>query len=252
MKRLVSRSILSAAAALVLVAAPLTALGDDAKESKDKKSTEKAAEKAEVSDEQERAVMAAHVLEAARTAEDASIPNSLIENAWGIAVIPHVVKGAFGVGGHWGKGLVARRLEDGSWSAPAYVQMGGASYGFQIGVEATDLVLVFTDKAGLEALLDDKLKLGGNASIAAGPVGRRAEAGTNVTLDSAIYSYSRSKGLFAGVSLDGAIVDLDEDANHKVYGKDATAKTILSGKTGATADTAPLQKALSKHAMKTS
>ena len=210
----------------------------------------KAAEAEKMSDEAERAVKAAAVLEAAAQSEDAEIPRALLEKAWGVAVIPHVVKGAFGIGGRWGKGLVSERMEDGSWSAPAYVSIGGASYGFQIGVEATDLVLVFTDRAGLEALLDDGLKLGADAGVTAGPIGRKGEIGTNLTLDSAIYSYSRSKGLFAGVSLDGAVVTVDDDANRNVYGKDVSHEALLSGKVGKAAATAPFVKALQSHVPK--
>lgn len=144
------------------------------------------------------------------------------------------MKGAVLVGGKFGKGLVAERRDDGTWSAPSYVDLGGASYGFQIGVEATDLVLVFTEKDGLKALLKDKVKLGGNASIAAGPLGREASAGTNVTLDSAIYSYSRTKGIFAGLSLEGAVLAIDDSANETVYGKELTAEQILNSKDVAT------------------
>jgi lipid-binding SYLF domain-containing protein len=219
--------------------------GDEASHRADAKNASTDAKK--IDDETERAMKAAEVLEAAATSEDASIPNALLEKAWGIAVIPHVVKGAFGIGGRWGKGLVVQRLENGGWSAPAYVSVGGASYGFQIGVDATDLVLVFTDRSGLQSLLDDGLKLGADAGVTAGPLGRRGEIGTNLTLDSAIYSYSRSKGLFAGIALDGAVVTVDEDANHKVYGKDVTASTLLSGKVAPTPVVSSFHTALKAH-----
>ena len=189
---------------------------------------------AEEMDEAKRAQKAADVLGAMLKAEDREIPEYLLSKAEGIAVIPHVVKGAFMVGGRFGKGLVSARRDDGTWSAPVYVDIGGASYGFQIGVEATDLVLVFVEKGGLEALLKDKLELGGNATIAAGPLGRKASVGTNVTLDSAIYSYSRTKGVFAGVSLEGAVLNVDGSANQEIYGKEMTADQILNGKDVAT------------------
>jgi lipid-binding SYLF domain-containing protein len=198
-------------------------------------------------DETERALRAAEVLEAAVQAEDGSIPQELLQRAWGVAVIPHVVKGALGIGGRWGKGLVVQRHEDGSWSSPAFVTIGGASYGFQIGVEATDLVLVFTDRSGLDSLLDDKLKLGADATVTAGPLGRKAEVGTNVTLDSAIYAYSRSKGLFAGVALDGAVLTLDDDANQKVYGSKVSRQALLRGSVEPGDSVAPFLEALRKH-----
>ncbi|HMB71345.1 MAG TPA: lipid-binding SYLF domain-containing protein, partial [bacterium] len=137
--------------------------------------------------------------------------------------------------------------DDGSWSSPAYVSLGGASYGFQIGVEATDLVLIFTDKSGLDALLDDKLKLGAEAGVTAGPLGRKAEVGTNVTLDSAIYAYSRSTGLFAGVALDGAVMTLDDDANERVYGSKISHQALLRGSVEPGAVTKPFLSALQKY-----
>lgn len=180
------------------------------------------------STEAERAEMAAEVLKASLTGEDQSIPKALLEEAHAVVVVPHVVKGAFLVGGQYGKGLVSWRDADGNWSAPAFVSMGGASYGFQAGVKAVDLVLVVTDPNGLQALMDDELKLGAGIGVTAGPIGRDAEASTNLTLDTGIYSYSRSKGLFAGASLEGAVLTLDDDANRKVYGDAMTGKVLLS------------------------
>ncbi|MEZ4647559.1 MAG: lipid-binding SYLF domain-containing protein [Candidatus Eisenbacteria bacterium] len=184
------------------------------------------------SNEAERAEMAAEVLKASLTGEDQSIPKALLEEAHAVVVIPHVVKGAFLVGGQYGKGLVSWRDDNGDWSAPAFVSMGGASYGFQAGVKAVDLVLVVTDPNGLQALMDDELKLGAGVGVTAGPIGRDAEAATNLTLDTGIYSYSRSKGLFAGASLEGAVLTLDDDANRKVYGDTTTGKVLLSSKHG--------------------
>ncbi|MEZ4653323.1 MAG: lipid-binding SYLF domain-containing protein [Candidatus Eisenbacteria bacterium] len=167
------------------------------------------------SNEYQRAVMAGDVINEMMTGEDQEIPEALLEKANGIAVIPHVVKGAFVVGGQFGKGIVTQRLADGTWSRPVFVDLGSVSYGFQAGVEATDVVLVFLERDGLNSLLDDALKLGANASVAAGPVGRSAEAGTNLTLDSAIYAYSRSKGVFAGIAVDGAVLSMDDSANQR-------------------------------------
>ncbi|HMB70325.1 MAG TPA: lipid-binding SYLF domain-containing protein [bacterium] len=236
----------SAALAVATLAIASPALAGSHGEKSDAQATGKMSDE-KMSDEQERAQMAAEVLSAAVTSEDGAIPEALLRKAWGVAVVPHVVKGAFGVGGRWGKGLVTCRTKDGRWSAPSFVSMGGASYGFQIGVEATDLILVFTDRSGLEGLLEDKVKLGADAGLTAGPIGRKAEAGTNLTLDSAIYSYSRSKGLFAGVALDGAVMTVDEEANGKAYGKDVSADALLHGKADSNATVQPFLKAMQQH-----
>jgi lipid-binding SYLF domain-containing protein len=200
-------------------------------------------------EETERAKMAADVLNDIMKAPDQSIPQELLDRAYAIAVIPHVVKGAFGVGGRFGKGLIAARKADGAWGPPAFVDLGGGSVGFQIGVSATDLVLVFTDPAGLKGLLTGKLKFGVDAAAAAGPVGRTAEAATDIKLKSAIYSYSRSKGLFAGVSIDGAVLSIDDSANQEVYGLGVTGTDILVvNKVKTNSVVQPFQAALSKHA----
>jgi lipid-binding SYLF domain-containing protein len=176
-------------------------------------------------DQYDRAQKAADVLVDLNRAPETGIPKYLMDRAYGIAVFPHVVKGAFIVGGSWGKGLLSVR-RNGRWEAPIYVELTGGSFGFQIGGEATDLVLVFTDRRGVDSLLSSKVKLGADASVAAGPVGRSAQAGTDVKLNAAVYSYSRSKGLFGGIALDGAVLSLDNSANRKVYGMDG--KQVLA------------------------
>lgn len=181
-------------------------------------------------DELERAQNAAAVIDSIMAAPDQEIPADLLAKAHGIAVIPNVVKGAFLAGGHFGKGLVSARDENGKWGTPLYVDIGGGSFGLQIGVEATDLILVFTEPDGLQGLLKDNLKLGVDAGAVAGPVGRRVEAGTNLTFDSPIYSYSRNKGVFAGVALDGSVVSVDDSSNQEVYGKDVSGTDILIAK----------------------
>ena len=181
----------------------------------------------DVADESERARKAGSVLSEIMGAPDQGIPEDLLEKAHAIAIIPHVVKGAFIVGGRYGKGLISRRGTDGNWTAPAFITIGGGSVGFQIGGSATDLVLVFTNEDGLKPLLKGKFTLGGDASVAAGPVGRTASGSTDITLSSAIYSYSRSKGLFAGVSLQGASITMDDSANEAVYGRPVTGEDIL-------------------------
>jgi len=188
------------------------------------------------SDESERAVKAANVLTEVMQIPENGIPDELMERAVAVAVIPHMVKGAFGLGGTFGKGLVSRRGMDGKWGAPAFVEIGGGSFGLQLGVESTDVVLVFTSQDGFKGLLDGKVKLGADAGVAAGPVGRKAEVGTDVMLKSPVFSYSRSKGLFAGISLEGAVVTIDDSANKKVYGKDVTGHDILEGKAVRTND----------------
>lgn len=177
--------------------------------------------------EAERAKESATVLTAIMGIPESGIPDELMERAHGIAVLPHVVKGAFGFGGQWGKGLAAQRREDGSWSAPAYIQIAGGSFGLQLGVQATDLILVFTDENGMKPLLKGKVQIGADASAAAGPVGRKAAIGTDVLLRTAIFTYSRSKGLFAGVSLDGSAITIDDDGNRRVYGRNVTGGDIL-------------------------
>ena len=179
------------------------------------------------SSEAERATEASNVLTEIMNIPENSIPEELMSHAHGIAVIPHVVKGAFVIGGEWGKGLISQRHEDGRWSPPAYTEIGGGSFGLQIGAQASDIVLIFTDEDGLKGLLKGKLKLGADASAAAGPVGRKAEVGTDVLLKSAVFAYSRSKGLFAGISLDGSVISIDDSANRKIYGKDVTGEQIL-------------------------
>jgi len=158
---------------------------------------------------------------------DRAIPRELLERAQAIAVFPDVLRAAFVFGGRGGKGVISRRLADGSWSAPAFFTLGGGSFGAQIGASKTDLVLLIMNEAGLQGLLKDKVTLGGDVSIAAGPVGRSASASTNVTLDAGILSYSRSKGAFIGAALEGAVINPDNDLNQAVYG--LKARDVLSG-----------------------
>ena len=188
-----------------------------------------AADEGPLDDAREKALEASETLREMMQTDDHAIPDYLLERADGIAVIPNTIKGAFGIGGTGGKGLISTRQADG-WSAPLFVEFGGASIGLQIGATSSDIVLVFTEKKGLAALMNDKVKLGADVSVAAGPLGRHAEIGTNVTLDTAIYSYSRSKGLFAGAALDGAVIGIDDSENEKVYGKKVDAQKVLRGK----------------------
>ncbi|HEY1375376.1 MAG TPA: lipid-binding SYLF domain-containing protein [Gemmataceae bacterium] len=160
---------------------------------------------------------AADVLTAMESIPARCIPQAVLANAQGVAIIPRVVKAGFVVGGRAGHGLVYSRLPDGSWAGPAFVYIGGASVGLQAGVEGTDLVLVFKTRRSLERILrgKDKLTLGADASVAAGPVGREAQAGTDAALRAEVYSYSRSRGLFAGVSFEGAVLGYDAELNRQ-------------------------------------
>lgn len=156
---------------------------------------------------------------------DDFIPRELLERAEGIAVFPGVIKAAFVVGGRGGDGVVARRTADG-WSVPVFFNLGGASWGAQIGVESTDYVMLFMNEGAVQSLMNDKLEFGGELSFAAGPVGRTAAASTNASLKAGILTWSMSKGAFIGASLKGAYIKPDTDANQAVYGMDA--KSILN------------------------
>jgi lipid-binding SYLF domain-containing protein len=178
----------------------------------------------------DRAMKAAWVLQDLTSTYDRKVPDEVLRRAEAIAVIPHLVKGAFAIGGRYGRGVVSERTESGRWSAPAFVEIGGPSFGAQIGVEATDVVLIFTDRAAMSKLEQGmELKLGVDAAVTAGPTGRSIEAGVNPNLP-AIYAYSRVKGLFAGVALDDAALIVDTSTNKNVYGASVDAKEILSGR----------------------
>ncbi len=163
-------------------------------------------------------------------APDRAIPKDLLRNAYAVAVIPDVVKVGLVLGGRHGEGLIAVKTPDGKWSDPAYVTLTGGSVGFQAGVSSTDVVLVFRTRQGVDSLVNGKFTLGVDAHAAAGPVGRNASAATDIALQSEIYSYSRSRGLFAGVALDGAVLRIDDNADAAMYGANYTARQIFDGK----------------------
>ena len=174
-------------------------------------------------------IEAAHtVLHELLTTPDKGIPLNIAAKATCVAVIPGFKKGAFLVGGQYGQGVVSCRTGHG-WSAPAFIQMTGASFGLQIGGESTDLVLVAVTKDGFQRLLHDKVKLGGDLAVAAGPVGRNSQASTTELANAGLLSYSRSKGVFAGVDLTGDVVNQNGDDTREYYGKDVTYESILSG-----------------------
>ncbi len=187
------------------------------------------------------------------SARDSEIPQDLLRDAACVVVMPDMTKGALGVGGRYGKGLASCRTADGTWGAPAFLEVGGASIGFQIGGERVDLLLILRGKDGAKWLFRDKVTLGADASVAAGPYGRTAGAATDAALRAAILSYSRSAGVFAGVALDGAVLKQDRSDNRKLYGKRMTSREILMPADPADAptpppDVAPFLEALERHA----
>ena len=173
-----------------------------------------------------RAQSAAQVFTRIMNIPEQAIPQSLIDKAEAVAVFPGVIKAGFIVGGRGGRGVISRRLP-GGWSAPAFFNLGGGSVGLQIGASKTDLVMLFMNKEALEGLLQDKFEIGGEGSIAAGPVGRAASASTDAQLKAQILSYSRSKGLFAGLELKGVVIDPNNDDNMAIY--KMKARDILTG-----------------------
>ena len=178
----------------------------------------------------ERADDAVLVLKEIMSVPEKSVPDALFSKAEAIAVIPNVVKASFVVGGRRGRGLVSVRNADGSWSNPSFVTVTGGSFGLQAGVQSTDVILVFRTRRGVDSMIHGKFTLGADAAVAAGPVGRTAAASTDGELKAEIYSYSRSRGLFAGVALDGAVLAIDHDANEKVFGNNVTPRQIFEGK----------------------
>jgi SH3 domain-containing YSC84-like protein 1 len=179
-------------------------------------------------------------------APDKGIPQELLENAKCIAIIPGTLKFAFILGGDYGRGLVTCRTAHG-WSAPLFLAVEGGSVGYQIGGSSTDLVLLFMNDRALHHLLDDKFKLGADASIAAGPVGRHASANTDISMRAEILSYSRSRGVFAGVSLNGTVVHADKSANHAMYGANVNRHSVIDGQTPVPASAHPLLSEISHY-----
>jgi lipid-binding SYLF domain-containing protein len=176
--------------------------------------------------ETDRLAEAARVLDEVLSAPDKGVPQSIIDKAQAIVVIPSTVKGALLIGAQRGKGVMSVKA-NGGWSAPAFVTLTGGSIGLQIGGQATDIVLVVVNDRGIDSLSQNTFKIGGDASVAAGPVGREATASTDYKLEAQILSYSRSRGLFAGVSLAGSTIRGDRDANEKVYGVGYNTRQIV-------------------------
>src|SRR6202022_368469 len=180
-------------------------------------------------DATERLNNAGPVLHEIMAMPDKGIPEEVLEHAKCIAVVPHLVKAGFIFGGKGGKGVATCRTANG-WSAPAFITISGGSWGLQIGVEAVDVVLIIQNEKGMQKLLSSNFQIGADASAAAGPVGRHAEAGTDWKMDTEILTYSRAKGAFAGLTLEGASIRQDDDSRHAMYGRKVTTRALLLGK----------------------
>lgn len=188
----------------------------------------------------------AKVLDELMGTPDNSIPETVLAKAKCVAVIPSMVKGGFVIGGRHGRGVATCRTANG-WSAPAFLSLNGGSWGAQIGVEKVDLVLLFMNESGVNSLLKDNFKVGADASLAAGPIGRHAEASTDAKLNAEILAYSRAKGLFAGLELNGAAVKPDNDSNVAFYGSNINWRETLSGSVKPPAGADPFLDAIHKY-----
>lgn len=173
---------------------------------------------------------ASEILSQIMSIPEQAIPPYLLSNAHGIAVIPAVLKAGFFVGGRRGKGILTLLRDDGSWSMPVFITLTGGSIGYQIGAQSIDIILVFKSTKSVDAMRKGKFTLGADASVAAGPVGRHAEADTDVSLQAEIYSYSRTRGLFAGVAVEGAALQIDDVSTRSFYGSAKNADDIFTGK----------------------
>jgi len=200
-------------------------------------------------DDTARVQKATQVFQEIMKTPDKGIPRDLLEKAKCVAIIPGEEKAAFIFGGNYGKGLATCRTATG-WSAPMFVAVGGGSVGFQIGASFTDVVLLFMNDHALQSLMSDKFKIGADVTVAAGPVGRQASADTDIKLKAEILSYSRSKGVFAGVSVDGAVVQADHSGDKAMYGSDVTHQEILNGKVAAPEPAQKLLAELARYGVK--
>ncbi len=171
---------------------------------------------------------AGNVLHEIMAAPDKGIPEEVLEHAKCIAVVPHLLKGGFVFGAENGRGIATCRTADG-WSAPAFFTITGGSWGLQIGIEGVDLVMIIQNERGMKHLINSNFELGADASAAAGPVGRHASANTDWKLETEVLTYSRARGLFAGITLNGAAIRRDDDSTEAIYGHDISTRRILSG-----------------------
>jgi lipid-binding SYLF domain-containing protein len=205
---------------------------------------------AQTSDEAKRIADASIVLEEIMAAGDKAVPRSIMESAEGIAVFPSLIKGGLVVGGQRGRGVLSvRDQKNRGWSSPAFLTITGGSIGAQFGAQAIDLVLVINNQRGLEQLVKNQFKIGADAAVTAGPVGRDASASTDIQLRAQILSYSRARGLFAGVTLNGSTIRQDRDANERFYGMGyRTGQIVFDGLGGSPDPVAQWKGALTKYA----
>lgn len=187
-------------------------------------------------EEDARAQNAVRVLNEVQAIPEAAIPDKLLDEARAIIVVPDTLKVGLVLGGRRGHGLLSVKSSDGTWSNPSFVKITGGSIGFQAGVQSSDVVLVFRNDRSLESIVNGKVTLGADAGVAAGPVGRNATAATDGQLKAEIWSWSRARGLFAGVALDGAVLQIDDEANTAVYGSAATPRAIFESRAGQPSD----------------
>ncbi len=190
------------------------------------------AQEKKVDGEGKRVAEATTVFTEIMNAEDNAIPKAILGKAEGIAVFPSTIKAGLLVGGMRGRGILSARGESGTWSAPAFLTLTGGSFGLQIGGEAADLILVVQNRRGLENLVRNQFKVGADAGVAAGPIGRDAQASTDIQMRAQILSYSRSRGLFAGITINGSTIRQDKDANQRFYGKRYETKQIVFERLG--------------------
>jgi len=195
----------------------------------------------------DRVQAAADVLTEIQSAPDSGVPNEILSRADCVAVVPSMLKGGFVVGGKYGRGLASCRTPKG-WSAPAFFTVKGGSFGFQIGGQAVDLVMLIMNNEGMQRLLSSQFALGADASVAAGPVGRHAEGNTDWKMRAQVLTYSRARGVFAGVSLNGAVVKQDKDSTRDFYGHMVTSKAALTGEVEPPAAANPFLSSLAKWA----
>ena len=200
----------------------------------------------------ERLQSATETIQQITDAPDKGIPDEVFKGAKCVAVVPSMIKGAFIVGGKHGRGVSTCRLPDGKWSAPAFFTVTGGSFGLQIGGQAVDLVMLIMNQDGMKSLLSSEFKLGADASVAAGPVGRHAGADTDWKMKAQVLSYSRARGIFAGLELNGAVVKQDKDATREFYGRMVTFDATLKGEIPAPKNAYPFLSTLAKWAKEAS
>jgi lipid-binding SYLF domain-containing protein len=186
---------------------------------------------------------AGKVLHEIMAAPDSGIPEEVLDHARCVAVVPNMIKGGFIIGGRHGRGVASCRTAAG-WSAPAFFSLAGGSWGLQIGVEGVDLVMIIQNEKGMQQLLASKFQIGADASVAAGPVGRHASANTNWKMETEILTYSRAKGVFAGLTLNGASIRRDDDSMRAIYGRNVSTRNVLLGKVSATPAAEPFLSAV--------